>query len=155
MVGNPLPRRAFTLVEVVIAVSIFLMIMGGMYRLFFSRVRSIKMALEHVGVNESARKFLAVFGNDVRNANRVLQPIPIERKQITKLPFAKEGVVCSLESQVFDFTKKPPDERFLRKKTISWKLTARLISTGMKCRKFLPSRVPPSPLHQRGSSVRE
>ena len=116
-------KQAFTLVEVMVSLAIFLMLLGGMYRLFFSRVRSIKMALEHVGVNESARNFLARFGNDVRNANRLLYPLPIARESVLKLSPATEGIVCNFESQVFDFTKKPPDNRFIKKKEVTWRLT--------------------------------
>jgi len=113
---------AMTLVEVMVAMSLLMLLLIAAYRLFFSEIRAIRTALEHIGVNESARSFLANFGHDVRSANRVIFPWPIRREDTTALSPAAEGIVCTLEKQTFDFAVKPPDRKFILTTKIDWRL---------------------------------
>ncbi|HNW36745.1 MAG TPA: hypothetical protein PKM25_17535, partial [Candidatus Ozemobacteraceae bacterium] len=111
-----------TLVEIMIGFSLFLLLLIAVYRLFFAEVRSIRMALEHIGVNENARLFISQFGNDVRNSNHVIFPSPVMREAVSKLICTGDGKVCSFESQTLDFEVKPPDEDFLKLTTVEWRL---------------------------------
>lgn len=118
----PRKLRAFTIVEVMIGLTLFLVILFASYRLFFSEVRSIRHALEHIGVNENARLFTARFGNDVRNANWLDFPAPSVREGVPMLLPAAEGKFCAMTQQVFDFTIKPPDPRFIKNVKIEYRL---------------------------------
>ncbi|NCB40626.1 MAG: hypothetical protein EOM80_17840 [Erysipelotrichia bacterium] len=113
-------RRAITLFEVVIASALFLLLMLAVYRLFFAEVRNIKTALEHIGVNESARRFFANMGNDIRNANWVEFPTQTNRQTVSVLMPVNDGKLCVLRRQVFDFSIKPPDTRFIREEIIEY-----------------------------------
>lgn len=115
-------KKAITLVEVVIVAGLFTILMTAAYRLFFAEVRTIRTALEHIGVNESARKFFAYLGNDVRNANWVDYPTMVNRQVSTKLEPVKEGKICVLRRQVLDLEVKPPDRDFLREEIITYTL---------------------------------
>lgn len=119
------PRRSgsgVTLVEIMIGFALFLLLLLAVYRLFFAEVRSIRTALEHIGVNENARLFLSHFANDVRNSNRVVFPSPVMREVVPKLICTGEGKVCTFEGQALDFAVKPPDENFLKLTTVDWRL---------------------------------
>lgn len=115
-------NKAITLFEVVIATALFTLLMLAAYRLFFAEVRAIRSALEHVGVNESARRFFANFGNDIRNSNWVDYPIQTHRETVPALMAISEGKLCVLRRQVFDFSVKPPDPAFLKEETIEYHL---------------------------------
>lgn len=112
----------FTLVEIMVGFCLFLILLVAMYRVFFSEVRSIRTALEHIGVNENARLFLSSFANDARNSNRVIFPSPVMREVVPQLICTGEGKVCTFEGQTLDFEVKPPDENFLKLTTVDWRL---------------------------------
>ena len=78
-------KKAITLVEVMIVAGLFCLLMTAAYRLFFAEVKTIKTALEHIGVNESARKFFAIVGSDIRNSNWVDFPKMINRQVVGSL----------------------------------------------------------------------
>ncbi len=115
-------RRAVTLVEVMIALGLFVLLMFAAYRLFFAEVKSIKTALEHIGVNESARRLFAHLGNDIRNSNWVDYPLQTNRQTVESLMAINEGKVCVLRRQVFDFSARPPDPGFIREEIIEYYL---------------------------------
>ncbi len=108
--------------EIIIVAGLFVLLMLIIYRLFFAEVRTIKTALEHIGVNESARRFFAHFGNDIRNANWVEYPVQTNRQTVDKLMYLNEGKILVLRRQVFDFAIKPPSPDFLREEIIEYQL---------------------------------
>lgn len=118
-------RRAITLFEIVVAAGLFMVLMLAAYKLFFAEVRSIKVALEHIGVNESARRFFANLGNDIRNSSWLDFPVQTNRQTVPVLMPTNEGKVLVLRRQVFDFSIKPPDKNFLREETIEYSLEKR------------------------------
>lgn len=118
----PCWRRAVTLVEVMIAMGLFVLLMFAAYRLFFSEVKSIRTALEHIGVNESARRLFANLGNDIRNSNWVEYPEQTNRQTVDSLMPVNEGKVCVLRRQVFNFDAKPPDPSFIHEEIIEYYL---------------------------------
>jgi prepilin-type N-terminal cleavage/methylation domain-containing protein len=118
-------RLAFTLTEVMIALFLFVIISGAVYKVFFAEVRNIKAALEHIGVNESARQFFAMFGNDVRNSNWVDYPAQTNRETVPMLLPLTDGTVCVLRRQEFDFLVKPPADGYLNEETIEYYLEKR------------------------------
>ena len=115
-------KKAVTLVEVTIVIGLFTILMTAAYRLFFAEVKTIKTALEHIGVNESARKFFSFLGNDIRNSNWVDYPKMINRQVVGKLTPIKEGKICVLRRQVLDLDVKPPDPSLLREEIITYTL---------------------------------
>lgn len=112
----------FTLLEIMLALSLFLIILFAIYRFFFAEIRAIRSALEHVEVNENARLFLARFGNDVRNSVWLESPAATVREGVPRLLPAAEGEICVLNGQVFDFSIKPPDPGFRKTVKITYRL---------------------------------
>lgn len=115
-------KKAVTLVEVIFVIALFSILMIAAYRLFFAEVRTIKTALEHIGVNESARKFFAYLGNDIRNSNWVDYPKTVQRQVATKLKPISEGKVCVLRRQVLDLDIKPPQGDFICEEIVTYTL---------------------------------
>ena len=115
-------KKAFTLIEVVIACGLFVLLMLAAYRLFFAEIKTIKTALEHIGVNENARSFFAYFGNDVRNANWIEFPTQKNIEVVKVLLPIDEGKVCELTRQALDFNVKPPDPAFIKTEKITYTL---------------------------------
>lgn len=101
---------------------LFILLMLAAYRLFFAEVRSIKTALEHIGVNESARRLFAYLGNDIRNSNWVEYPQQTNRQTVGALMAINEGKICVLRRQIFDFSIKPPSPDFIREEIIEYYL---------------------------------
>ena len=114
--------KAITLVEVMIVTGLFCLLMTAAYKLFFAEVKTIKVALEHIGVNESARKFFAIVGGDIRNANWVDFPKMVNREVVGKLKPVKEGKVLVLRKQVLDLEVKPPQGNFIREEIVTYSL---------------------------------
>jgi hypothetical protein len=108
--------------EVMLVLALSLILLIAVYRFFFAEVKVIRHALEHIEVNENARLFLARFGNDARNANWLEYPPATVREGVPRLLPAAEGRVCQFLSQVYDFSIKPPDPRFLRQVQVTWRL---------------------------------
>ena len=115
-------KKAITLVEVMIVTGLFCLLMTAAYRLFFAEVKTIKTALEHIGVNESARKFFAFLGSDIRNSNWVDYPKMVNRQVVGSLKPIKEGKVLVLRRQVLDLEVKPPESNFIREEVITYTL---------------------------------
>ena len=115
-------NKAITLAEVIIVAGLFVILMTAAYKLFFGEVRTIKTALEHIGINESARKFFAYMGNDVRNSNWVDFPKKLNRQVTTKLQPISEGKICVLRRQVLDLEVAPPSPEFLREEVVTYYL---------------------------------
>ncbi len=115
-------RRGTTLVEILIGFAILIMMLGAVYRLFFSQIRTIRLSLEHLTVNENARRLTARLGNDVRNANWIVMPTPVKRETVSRLAPCAPGEVIRLRSQEFSFDVKPPDPRVITTTTVSYTL---------------------------------
>ena len=115
-------NKAITLVEVMIVTGLFCLLMTAAYRLFFAEVKTIKTALEHIGVNESARKFFAIVGSDIRNSNWIDYPKMVNREVVGKLKPVKEGKVLVVRKQVLDLEVKPPQSNFIREEIITYSL---------------------------------
>ena len=125
MVNNNINLRnskAFTIVEVMVAFALAVIVVGAVYRVFFSEVNNIKNALEHISVNESARQFFALFGNDVRNTNWIDFPTPVPRSEVKNLKPIKEGTICVLRRQIMDFSVKPGEGNFLINEKVEYYL---------------------------------
>jgi hypothetical protein len=61
-------------------------------------------------------------GNDVRNANWVEFPVQTNRQTVSELLPMNEGKICVLRRQVFDFSIKPPDPKFIQDEIIEYHL---------------------------------
>ena len=115
-------KKAITLTEVMIVTGLFCILMIAAYNLFFSEVKTIKTALEHIGVNESSRKFFAFIGSDVRNSNWIDFPKMVNRQIVGSLKPVKEGKVLVLRKQVMDFDVKPPQSDFIKEEIVTYTL---------------------------------
>jgi len=147
-------RIAFTLVEIMIGLALCIILLFAVYRLFFAEVRSIRKALEHISVNENVRLFLTRFGNDVRNANWLDFPTPTVREGVPRLLPALEGPVCGFTTQVFDFSIKPPDPKFLKEIKIVYRIKKTTDGT-YDILRDIDSEVPETPGGQGYSATRK
>ncbi|MBF0498504.1 MAG: prepilin-type N-terminal cleavage/methylation domain-containing protein [Candidatus Riflebacteria bacterium] len=137
--------NGFTLLEVLFGLSLFMLLLYAAYRMFFAQVREIRVSLEHISVNENVRLFFTRFGSDVRNANYVELISPTVRMGVPKLLPAITGEpFCRFVTQVFDFSVKPPDTRFIRTIKIEYSLEKAKNGT-LAIIRSINSEVPASP----------
>lgn len=115
-------KKAITIVEVMIVFSIILLLLSAIYRFFIQNIKIIKYNLEQASLNENIRNFLIHLSYDIRKANIVIHPKPIQKEEVIKLLPAKEGLILKLEHQSIDFKIKPPDPKFIKSEIIEYRL---------------------------------
>lgn len=75
-------RRAFTIMEALIAVAISTVILLFAYRVFFSQTEMVARSIEFLHVNEGFRKIITFMGDDIRESTTILKPSPIFLKKL-------------------------------------------------------------------------
>jgi hypothetical protein len=96
-------KKAFTMVEMLIAVVLTTMIVFFAYRIFFSQTEVVTKSIEFMQVNDSFRKVMTFMGNDIRESTSILAPTPVFSDTVPTL-ITKTGVVLKLQSSELDPT---------------------------------------------------
>ena len=71
-------KYGFTLVEVLIVVTLLALILYFVYQIFFSQTRVVTQTIDTLQANEGFRRVLAFVGDDVREATRIVKPTPVK-----------------------------------------------------------------------------
>lgn len=95
--------RAFTFVELLIAVFIMSLIVFFAYRVFFSQAEVVTKSLEFMQVNDAFRKVMTFLGDDIRESTSIIEPMPIFSDKVNDLT-TRPGVVLKLQSSELDPT---------------------------------------------------
>ena len=90
-------RKAFTLVEVVVVMSLMCFILVFAYKIFFAEKKVVNRSIDSIRVNEGFRRVLAFMGDDIKEANNILEPLPIMLNEVSNLK-TKTGVILITES---------------------------------------------------------
>lgn len=88
-------NKAFTFVELLIALVIMMMIIFFSYRLFFSQTKVVTTSIEFMQVNDSFRKIMAFLGDDIKESTRITYPVPVFTSQVESLT-TKTGTILKL-----------------------------------------------------------
>jgi prepilin-type N-terminal cleavage/methylation domain-containing protein len=99
--GQASTNPGFTIVELLVVITLLTFILLVAYRIFFSQAKTITQSIEFIQVNESFRKISMYLGNDVREATQIILPRPINLEAIDSVS-TKPGVVLQLFKKEID-----------------------------------------------------
>lgn len=90
-------KKAFTLVELLIVITLMCFIMIFAYKIFFAEKKAVNRSIDSIRVNEGFRKVLAFMGDDIKEATNILEPMPIMLSDVPSLK-TKAGTVLITQS---------------------------------------------------------
>ncbi|MBF0501224.1 MAG: prepilin-type N-terminal cleavage/methylation domain-containing protein [Candidatus Riflebacteria bacterium] len=104
-VGSKRHRKkshAFTIVELLIVLTLICIILAIAYKVFFSQARMVARSMEFMKVNDSLRRIIVYLGNDIREATNIVSPKPIDVKNIQdqKTPEAGGEVLHIIKQEI-------------------------------------------------------
>lgn len=91
--------KGFTLIELCVGISLFVLIFAGMSQIFASAYQVYENAIERNTALQSSRAVLAIVKNEIEAADRIDSPIVTEEKSTTtvsRLQYQKSGVNYAL-----------------------------------------------------------
>lgn len=88
---------AFTLVELLIVITIMAFVLVFAYKLFFSQTRAVTQSIEVLQVNDNFRRILSIMGGDIKEASNIKKPLPVALSAAAGLK-TEPGVVLVLET---------------------------------------------------------
>ncbi|MBF0544866.1 MAG: prepilin-type N-terminal cleavage/methylation domain-containing protein [Candidatus Riflebacteria bacterium] len=101
-------KKAFTLIEILIVLTLMSFILMFAYRVFFSQTKMIQDSMEFMRVNDHFRRIISHLGKDFREANHIMFPAPVKWEDVANQQTpAGGGDVLRLIKQEID-----PLERF-------------------------------------------
>ncbi len=107
-------KRAFTAVELMVALILMVLVLTALWRVFSSSQRNAREIIENHTINEELDKTLIKMTDDIREANAVASyPILYEESQIEGLTTKESSPSDESENKLsfykvnYDFTKKP------------------------------------------------
>ncbi|MDN5278207.1 MAG: hypothetical protein PWR01_2172 [Clostridiales bacterium] len=99
----PDQRNAFSLIELLIAISVTMLIVFFAYKIFFSQTEVVTKSIEFMQVNDSFRKVMTFMGDDIREATSIIKPVPVFTDKAESLT-TQTGVVLKLQTSELDPT---------------------------------------------------
>lgn len=109
-------KRAFTAVELMVALILMVLILTALWRVFSTSQRNAKEIIENHTINEELDKTLIKMTDDIREANGVASyPILYEESQIAGLETKESSPSDESENKLtfykvnYDFSKKPSE----------------------------------------------
>lgn len=94
-------RKAFSMIELLIALVITSLIIIFAYKIFFSQTEVVTKSIEFMQVNDSFRKVMTFMGDDIREATSILEPMPVFNEKVDSL-ITQTGVILKLQSSELD-----------------------------------------------------
>lgn len=94
-------KYGFTLVEVLIVVTLLALILYFVYQIFFSQTRVVTQTIDTLQANEGFRRVLAFVGDDVREATRIVKPTPVKLSEVKDIK-TTTGTILTLQSSEID-----------------------------------------------------
>ena len=88
-------KTGFTLVEILIVVTLLIFILYFAYQIFFSQTRAVTQTIDALQTNEGLRRVLAFVGDDVRESTRIVKPTPIKLEDV---PSGQEYLAIILDA---------------------------------------------------------
>ena len=108
MLRQKRPEAGFTLVEMLVVLTLVSFILILAYKVFFAQSRMVVQSMEFMKVNDHFRRIIAYVGNDVRECTFVLQPVPVSPKDaLNQVTPPQGGEVLQLIKQELDLGEKP------------------------------------------------
>ncbi|MBQ2594919.1 MAG: prepilin-type N-terminal cleavage/methylation domain-containing protein, partial [Candidatus Riflebacteria bacterium] len=93
-------KTGFTLVEILIVVSLLIFILYFAYQIFFSQTRAVTQTIDALQTNEGLRRVLAFVGDDVRESTRIVKPTPIKLEDVPSVVTTTGSIMILQSSEV-------------------------------------------------------
>ena len=93
-------KIAFTLVEILVVVSILMLILYFAYQIFFSQTRAVTQTIDALQTNEGLRRVLAFMGDDIREATRIVKPTPINLEDVPSIDSTTGSIMIVQSSEI-------------------------------------------------------
>ena len=94
-------KPGFTLVEILVVVTLLIFILYFAYQIFFSQTRAVTQTIDALQTNEGLRRVLAFVGDDVRESTRIVKPTPIKLEEVSSV-VTTTGSIMILQSSEID-----------------------------------------------------
>ncbi len=93
-------KTGFTLVEILIVVTLLIFILYFAYQIFFSQTRAVTQTIDALQTNEGLRRVLAFVGDDVRESTRIVKPTPIKLEDVPSVVTTTGNIMILQSSEV-------------------------------------------------------
>jgi prepilin-type N-terminal cleavage/methylation domain-containing protein len=94
-------KKGFTLVEILVVVTLLVFILYFAYQIFFSQTRAVTQTIDALQTNEGLRRVLAFMGDDIRESTRIVKPTPIKLEDVPSV-VTTTGSIMILQSSEID-----------------------------------------------------
>ncbi|MBR4569639.1 MAG: hypothetical protein IKO19_03120 [Candidatus Riflebacteria bacterium] len=94
-------KIGFTLVEILVVVTLLIFILVFAYQIFFSQTRAVTQTIDALQTNEGLRRVLSFVGDDVRESTRIVKPTPIMLEEVPSV-VTTTGSIMILQSSEID-----------------------------------------------------
>ncbi|MBQ3643765.1 MAG: prepilin-type N-terminal cleavage/methylation domain-containing protein [Candidatus Riflebacteria bacterium] len=94
-------KKGFTLVEILVVVTLLIFILYFAYQIFFSQTRAVTQTIDALQTNEGLRRVLAFMGDDIRESTRIVKPTPIKLEDVPSV-VTTTGSIMILQSSEID-----------------------------------------------------
>lgn len=96
-------KMAFTIVEMLVVLTLMVFILIIAYKVFFSQARMVAQSMEFMKVNDHFRRIVAFLGNDIREATTIVSPRPVKGEEaLNQQTPAAGGEVLRIVKQEID-----------------------------------------------------
>ncbi len=102
-------RPGFTVVEALIVFFLMTMVLYAAHKVFYSQAKLVTQSIEDIQTNENFRKITLFLGNDIREANQILVPVPIRLKEVDKAVTRLGEVLRVVKNELDPYL--PPSEK--------------------------------------------
>ena len=93
-------RKAFTLMEVLVVITLMGLVLTFAYKLFFAENKLVTRSIDTIRVNEAFRKVLAFMGDDIHEATNILEPLPIMLSEVKNLTTKTGNILVTQSSEI-------------------------------------------------------
>ncbi len=94
-------KIGFTIVEILVVVTLLIFILIFAYQIFFSQTRAVTQTIDALQTNEGLRRVLSFVGDDVRESTRIVKPTPIMLEEVPSV-VTTTGSIMILQSSEID-----------------------------------------------------
>lgn len=93
-------KSGFTLVELLIVITLLVFILYFVYQIFFSQTKAVTKTIDVLQTNESFRRVMSFMGDDIREATRIVKPTPIKLAEAASIKTTTGSILIVQSSEV-------------------------------------------------------
>lgn len=113
-------KKAFTVIELMIALIILTLIITSLWKVFSSAQKNAKEITENHAINDEIERTLLKISDDIREANKITYPKPIERNELDSIKTDDDNNKLQFNKIDFNFSKKPSENDFMSREEVNY-----------------------------------